>query len=240
MKICLLSIAGHELLNEDGLTREAIVWIIVILFIAGMTAVLLLKDFIHKRKGKNSRAKMRIEEIVAQTVPEGERVTAAYASWMTVDNQPMKGKTIYRYWWYAIGFNESRIYIIPIAIDNKGENINGRDSLCIERSELGLVNGKKSGNWMELYGKDQRKICTLKVEASNIMGGCHLVDIAQPEAAKAFQQLIRLWLDVVNSTNGVEATGFHNNARMHDLKGQNGDPLNEGFAVSAQAEIKHH
>lgn len=236
MKTGMLSIAGHELINEGGLTTEALTWIIVILFVVGMVVVLSLREMVHKKKGINSRAKARIEEIVAQTVPKGEKVTAAYASWMTVDSQPMKGKTIYRYWWYAIGFNDARIYIIPISIDNKGENISGKGSFCVERSQLGLVNGKESGNWMELYGKDQKKICTLKVEASNTQGSCHLVDIAQPEAAKDFQRLIRLWLDVVNNTNGVKATGYYNNAKMHDLKTQQGDPLNGGLAVSAQAE----
>lgn len=231
-----ISTVGHELMGEKGLTVEAIIWIVVILFVVGMASVFLLRDLVHMKKGVNSKAKARIEEIVAQTVPEGEKVTAAYASWMTVDNQPMKGKTIYRYWWYAIGFNDTRIYIIPIFIDDKGEKISGKGRFCIERSHLGLVNGKGSGNWLELYGKDQKKICTLKVEASNTRGPCHLVDIAQPEAAKDFQRLIRLWLDVVNNTNGVKATGFYNNAKMHDLKAQSGDPLNGGFTVSAQAE----
>lgn len=169
-KTGVLSIAGHELLGEKGLTSEALTWIIVILFVVGMVVILFLREVIHMRKGVNSRAKARIEEIVAQTVPEGEKVTAAYASWMTVENQPMKGKTIYRFWWYAIGFNDTRIYIIPISIDDKGENIGSKGSLCVERSQLGLVNGKKSGNWLELYGKDQRKICTLKVEESNTKG----------------------------------------------------------------------
>lgn len=236
IKAAVLSIAGHELINEGGLTTEALTWIIVILLLAGMAAVVLLKDMVHMKKGVNSRAKARIEEIVAQSVPEGEKVTAAYASWMTVDSQPMKGKTIYRYWWYAVGFNDARIYIIPISIDNEGENISGKGCICVERSQLGLVNGKESGNWMELYGKDRKKICTLKVEASNTKGPCHLVDIAQPEAAKDFQRLIRLWLDVVNNANGVKATGYYNNARMYDLKTQTGDPLNGGLAVSAQAE----
>ncbi len=236
MKTGMLSIAGHELINEEGLTTEAIAWIMVILFVVAIAAVVNIRDLLHMKKGVNSRAKARIEEIVAQTVPEGEKVTAAYASWMTTDSQPMKGKTIYRYWWYAIGFNDARIYIIPISIDNTGENISGKGSFCVERSQLGLVNGKESGNWLELYGKDQKKICTLKVEASNTKGPCHLVDIAQPEAAKDFQRLIRLWLDVVNSTNGVKATGYYNNAKMYDLKAQYADPLNGGFAVSAQAE----
>lgn len=236
MKTGILSIAGHVLLNEKGLTSEALTWIIVISFVVGIVVILFLQEIIHMRRGVNSRAKARIAEIVTRTVPEGEKVTAAYASWMTVDSQPLKGKTIYRYWWYAIGFNDARIYIIPVFIDDKGENISGKESFCIERSQLGLVNGRERGNWMELYGKDQKKICTLKVEASNTRGSCHLVDIAQPEAAKEFQRLIRLWLEVVNNANGVKATGFYNNAKMHDLKAQSGDPLNGGAAVSAHAE----
>ncbi len=61
------------------------------------------------------------------------------------------------------------------------------------------------------------------------------MDIAQPEAAAEFKKLIRLWLQAVNDTNGVKATGYHNNASAFDLKAQTGDPENKGVAASAQS-----
>lgn len=237
----LLSLGGRELLDENGITSYGLAAIIVIILFVISFAILMLTDFRHKKKGWDSKAKKRIEEIVSQTVPAGERVTAAYASWLTVESLPTKGKRIYRYWWYAIGFNNERIYIVPLSISGKGEKIDGRDCVCIERSQLGLVNGRKNGNWVELYDKDQRKICTMRVEAFNTGGavGSHMVDIAQPEAAKAFREFVRLWMSMVNSTNGVQATGFMNNARIFDLKAQYGNPENTGFAASAQTERKY-
>lgn len=58
--------------------------------------------------------------------------------------------------------------------------------------------------------------------------GNHKVNITQPEAVKAWQEFINLWLDTVNSANGVRATGFYNNSKAGDLKGQFGNPENGG------------
>lgn len=83
-----------------------------------------------------------------------------------------------------------------------------------------------------MYDKQKRKICTLKVEAVNTRDalGNHKVNITQPEAAKAWKELINLWLDMVNRVNGVQATGFYNNSKMSDMEGQFGNPMDEGEA----------
>lgn len=241
MIFSLLSIGGKELIDENGITSDGIAMIIVIILFVVSFAIFMFIDFLHKKKGGNSKEKKRIEELVAQAVPAGERVTTAYASWLTVESLPTKGKRIYRYWWFAIGFNNERIYIVPISISDNGEKISSKGSVCIERSQLGLVNGRKNGNWVELYDKNQKKICTMRVEAYNTKGaaGTHMVDIAQPEAAKAFREFVSLWMNMVNSTNGVRATGFWNNARAFDIKSQAGNPTNTGFAASAQSERKY-
>lgn len=83
-----------------------------------------------------------------------------------------------------------------------------------------------------MYDKENQKICTLRAEATNTKDalGNHKVNIAQPEAAKAWQELVNQWLDEVNNANGVQATGFYNNAKGHDLRGQFGNPTNGGSA----------
>lgn len=208
---------------------------IVIALVAIAVAVMWTSESIHRRKGRDSQAKKRIAEIVNQAVPEGEKVTVAFADWLTVDNDYKAGKRTTRYWRFAIGFNDSRIYIIPVSIGDN-EKITGKDCVCVERSQLGLVNAKENGKWMELYGRDRKKICTLKVEAYYTTGmlANQPVDIAQPEAAEEFKKLIRSWLQAVNSANGVSATGFHNNAGALDLKAQVGDPENKGYAAGSQ------
>ena len=241
MIFSLLSVGGNKLFGENGITNDGIALIIVIILFVVSFTIFMFVDFLHKKKGGDSKEKKRIEELVLQTVPAGERVTTAYASWLTVESLPTKGKKIYRYWWFAIGFNHERIYIVPITISNNGEKIDSKGSVCIERSQLGLVNARKNGNWVELYDKSQKKICTMRVEAYNTKGtaGTHMVDIAQPEAAKAFRELVSLWMNMVNSTNGVQATGFLNNAKAFELKAQFGNPANTGFAASAQSERKY-
>lgn len=239
--IGLLNIGGMELIDENGITTDGIIFVVVLILFVVVFSIFMFIDFLHKKKGGDSREKKRIEELVLQAVPAGEKVTTAYASWLTVESLPTKGKRIYRYWWFAIGFNHERIYIVPIAISNNGEKIDSKGSVCIERSQLGLVNGRKNGNWVELYDKSQKKICTMRVEAYNTKGiaGTHMVDIAQPEEAKAFREFVSLWMNMVNSTNGVQATGFMNNARALDIKSQYGNPANTGFAASAQSERKY-
>lgn len=221
----------------ESMDTDTLAIIIVIVLAVVAAAVFFVADLIHKQKGRDSLAKKRIGEIVEQAIPEGERVTAAFADWLTVDNDYKAGRRTTRYWQFAIGFNDNRIYIIPVTIyDN--ETIKPKECICVERSQLGLVNGKENGKWMELYTKEQKKICTLKVEAyyTKGLGGSQLVDIAQPEAAAEFKKLIRLWLKVVNDTNGVRATGYYNNAQALDLKTQNSDPENKGMAASAQSK----
>lgn len=225
----LFSIAGMELYNEEGITSRGIGGIVFIAFCVIMSVILWIPNIRARKKGGDSEEKKRIAEIVDQ-IAAGDKVTPAYASWMTVESRPFEGIKLYRYWWYAIGFNSQRIYIAPISISDEDGKISYKDSFCIERSQLGLVNGRKNGKWLELYDKKKQKICTLKVQAVNTKDslGNDKVNITQPEAAEAWQELIKQWLDTVNSMNGVQATGFYNNSKMTDLKGQASNPMGTG------------
>lgn len=225
------SIGDMVLLDENGITTEGII-LLVVLAVAVIAGIAMqIPNILNKKKGSDSEEKKRVAEIV-QKISGGDKVTPAYAKWMTVDGNYKEGKRTYRYWWYAIGFNNERIYIAPITVSDKDGKISYKDAFCIERSQLGLVNGKKNGDWMELYDKKKQKLCTLKVEANNTKGtlGNDKVNITQPEAVQAWKELVNLWLDAVNSANGVQATGFYNNSKATDLKGQFGNPENKGSA----------
>lgn len=227
----LFSIGGMELYNEEGITSRGIGAVVFIVLCVIVVLAIWIPDIRNKKKGSDSGEKKRIAEIVSQ-IAAGDKVTSAYASWMTVERLPKQGKKVYRYWWYAIGFNNNRIYIAPISVSDKDGTIRYKNAFIVERNQLGMVNGKKNGKWLELYDRKRQKICTLKVEKVNTKDalGNHKVNITQPEAAKAWQELINLWLDIVNGANGVQATGFYNNARASDLKGQFGNPEERGSA----------
>lgn len=228
----LFNIAETKLFDDGGLTSTgygviAFAAIAVIVVIA-----MYIPNILNKKKGMDSPAKKRVEQIVNE-ISNGDSVTPAYANWMTSESRPMEGKRIQRFWYYAIGFNKDRIYIAPLSISGKdGENITYKNAFRVERSQLGHVNGKKNGKWMELYDKEKKKICTLKVEAVNTKDalGNAQFNLTQPEAAKAWQEQVNLWLDMVNSANGTQATGFYNNAKGTDIKGQFGSPKDDGSA----------
>lgn len=225
----LFSIGGMELFNDEGITSKGIGALVFIALCVIAVVAMWIPNIRNKKKGLDSDEKKEVAEIVGQ-IAGGDKVTSAYASWMTIERIPKEGKKVYRYWWYAIGFNNERIYIAPISVSDKEGKISYKTSFCVEHSQLGLVNGRKKGKWMELYDKKMQKICTLKVEAVNTKDalGNHKVNITQPEAARAWQELENLWLDTVNRVNGVQATGFYNNSKAMDLKGQFANPMDGG------------
>lgn len=228
----LFNIAETKLFDDNGLTSTGYGAIAFAVIAVIVVIAMYIPNILNKKKGMDSPAKKRVEEIVKE-ISAGDSVTPAYASWMTSESRAFEGKRITRFWYYAVGFNKDRIYIAPLTISGKnGENINYKNAFRVERSQLGLVNGKKNGKWMELYDKEMKKICTLKVEAVNTKDslGNAQFNLTQPEAEKAWQEHVNLWLDLVNSANGVQATGFYNNAKGTDIKGQFGNPKDDGSA----------
>jgi len=73
-----------------------------------------------------------------------------------------------------------------------------------------LVNAKKDDNWIQLFNKNKEIIMSLRVEKSNVknLKGCP-VNIQQADEEKAWISFVSRWLDEVNRTNGVTASGHH-------------------------------
>lgn len=178
-------------------------FIFAVIAIAVLIAGIIVKMHFDEKKGVDSEEKRKVAEIVRRAVPAGEEYTAAYAYW---EENTRASKTC---WFYAIGFNSERIYVVPLSI-TKGE-IGYSDSFVIEKSKLGIVNGirnKDTLTWAAFYDEKQQKILSIWVRESNTKDSkCYPVNIQQKEEMRKFGQLVNQWMDEVNSAHGVTASG---------------------------------
>lgn len=189
------------LLNTEFGAREIAIGVGLIVIIA---IYVLVKQHFDEKKGMDSEEKKAIEALIRKIVPAGEPVTAAYATWQWTTWQGKRTTTTY--WYYAIGFSDSAIYVAPLSF--AGGDMSYGDSYCIRKEELGLVNADKSGTWVELYDKSRKVIVSLMVTDSNTRDDqYHPVNIQQPEETKAFREWCAKWLQEVNGANGVSVTG---------------------------------
>lgn len=216
---------GYEIIDENGsVTVEG--WLLGAFFLAVICAIIyfVVQETRMTKQGVNSAEKQRIAQIIAE-VSNNEAVTPAYAFWSTQEHQFNSRKITHYYWWYAIGFSKERIYVVPIQIsDTTPRNITYQNFLAIEPDQLGLVNGKKNSNWMELYDKEGNKIVSLRVWSSVTASSVsdHRINVNQKEAAEVWQkEIVPYWMERVNTANNRQATGFTNNAKALDFSGKN-------------------
>ncbi len=188
----------------SGTNIDARTIIITVAVIAVIVVFVLVKSHFDTKKGVDSEEKRFVEDAVKNVVPAGEPYTAAYAHWEMTEYHGRSSTT--RYWYYAIGFNDDRLYVIPLQKVDK--ELRQGAPYCINKSDLGMVNAKKGNIWMTFYDKDKEEIVTMMVAASNTKDDSfHPVNIQQPEAAAAWLQFMDQWLADVNSANGVTVTG---------------------------------
>lgn len=161
----------------------------------------------------NSQDKQRITQIVTE-VTKQELVTVACACWVLKERDAMSNQVIDRYWWYAVGFNKARIYVIPIQIsDDSPESITYQDHFVIEPEQLSLVNGKKGDNWVEFYDKERQKLVSLKV-CDCVTHDKPKLFICQKEEAKYWKtEFVPYWMQKVNTANGTNATGHYSDTQ---------------------------
>lgn len=169
-----------------------------------VTVIVMVKQHFDEKKGVDSDEKKDIEALVRKLAPEGQSLTAAYASWQWTTYQGRTTTT--KYWYYAIGFNEDALYVVPLSF--AGGDMSYGDCWCVKKEELGIVNGIQNGDWIELYDKNQEKMIQLMVKGSNTRDDqFHPVNIQQQDAAKAFQEWRNRWMEEVNAANNVTVTG---------------------------------
>lgn len=177
--------------------------IFAVIVIGVLIIAVVIKMHFDEMKGIDSEEKRKVAEIVRKVVPEGEEYTAAYAYW---EKNMKNSKTC---WFYAIGFNSERIYVVPLSITK--DEIGYSNSFVIEKSRLGIVNGSRNKNtvtWAEFYDEEQKHILSIWVRESNTKDSkCYPVNIQQKEETVKFGQLVNQWMDEVNTAHGVTASG---------------------------------
>lgn len=189
------------LMNSKVGPREIIIGLAVLVVVV---IIVLIKQKMDEKKGVNSEEKQAVDALVKRLVPPGEIVTPAYACWEWKTYQGRTTTT--QYWYYAIGFNNSALYVVPLSF--AGGDMSHSDVYCIHKDELGLINADKKSSWMELYNKQNECILSLMVVESNTKDDkYHPVNIQQPDEAKAFMEWRDRWMDEVNTANGVTVSG---------------------------------
>ncbi len=189
------------LMNSNVGPREIIIGLAVLVVVV---IIVLIKQKHDEKKGVNSEEKQAVDALVKRLVPAGEVVTPAYACWEWTTYHGRASTT--KYWYYAIGFNNSALYVIPLSFG--GGDMSHSDVYAIHKDELGLINADKKNAWMELYNKQNECILSIMVVESNTKDDkYHPVNIQQPDEAKAFMEWRDRWMDEVNAANGVTVSG---------------------------------
>lgn len=178
--------------------------IIGVIAVIVVTIYVVLQGNANKKKAMSGEDKAAVIAVMNKIIPEGDTCTIAYATW---EWQTFQGKsTTTQYWYYGIGFNNERIYIVPLSY--AGGDISYHNPVVLEKKDIGIVNSKKDAVWVELYDKNQQEIISLMTFAENLNDDkYHPVNILQDEEHKAFIAWKNAWMDEVNAANGVTVTG---------------------------------
>lgn len=183
----------------------------IILFVAAFI-ILYIKSCIDEKKGIDSEEKKQINDIIQKTVPDAQSFTSAYARWH-ITSYTGGGRTSIntttRYWYYAIAFKTSILYVIPLSFD--GGDISYGEPMCLTKENLGMID---SDVWAAFYDLEKKEILTLTVYPSNLKNGKYEpVNIQQKEAAEAFGVFIKEFMAEVNTYRNVP------------VKAKNGRPI---------------
>ncbi|MBQ2803638.1 MAG: hypothetical protein IJF07_07045 [Lachnospiraceae bacterium] len=153
---------------------------------------------ISKKKMETGVDKRKIQYVLQDIVPPGESYTVAYASWYRMDYKGIGRHYTTNYWYYAIGFNESRIYIAPLMLED-GEIYYSNYS-CIEKSMVSKVESEPQYGKITLFGKNDKLLAHLQVEdENNSSHGNGNINLYQKEEAKAFRELVENWTAEINN-----------------------------------------
>ncbi|MDE5967208.1 MAG: hypothetical protein K2G89_10290 [Lachnospiraceae bacterium] len=189
--------------------------VLVVLFV-----IVYIKACIDEKKGIDSEEKKQINDIIQKTVPDAESFTPAYAHWK-ITNYTGGGRTSIntttRYWYYAIAFKTSMLYVIPLSFD--GGDISYGEPMCLTKENVGIVDSD-SYAWATFYDLEKKEILTLTVSPSNLKGDKYEpVNIQQKEAAEAFGVFIKEFMAEVNAYHNVP------------VKEKNGRPIGKSINI---------
>lgn len=176
---------------------------VVVLFV-----IFYIKATIDEKKGENSEEKQKVKDIIKKVVPEPETYTAAYAIWEKIDIGG-GGRTITtttHYWYYAVGFKQGSLYVVPLSFD--GGDMSYGEAMSFTKENVGMVNAKEGDSWMTLYDLEQKEMINFIVGPSNTKDDkYHPVNIQQKEEYQAFCDFVKDFMKEVNDYHEVTVTG---------------------------------
>lgn len=176
---------------------------VVVLFV-----IFYIKATIDEKKGENSEEKQKVKDIIKKVVPEPDAYTAAYAMWEKIDIGG-GGRTITtttHYWYYAVGFKQGSLYVVPLSFD--GGDLSYGEAMSFTKENVGMVNAKEGDSWMTLYDLEQNEMVNFIVGPSNTKDDkYHPVNIQQKEEYQAFCDFVKDFMKEVNDYHEVTVTG---------------------------------
>lgn len=189
-----------------GLIRFWPIVLVIIAFFGVSFIVLLIREDYHEKKARSGEDMNRLKEMLKEVVPDLENYIPAYGIWELEKFYGGYERTYF--WYYAIAFNDDRIYAVKL------KNVKGRlepeGDFVVEKSQVGMVNGGMHSNWMSLYDKKGQEIMTLIVAEENLRDDKdHPVNIIQTEAARAFEALVAKWTEDINKDSKFKSTGIY-------------------------------
>ncbi len=186
-------------------TFEKIMLILVVGTFAFIPIYGYVCHLISKKKMDSGVDKRKLQNILQDVVSTGETYTTAYAFWYRMDYPKWGRHYITNYWYYAIGFNENRIYIVPLMLED-GEiyymNYSYVDKSMVAKIECDAADGK-----MRLFDRKGQELAHLQVdEKNNSSHGNGNINLYQEVEAKAFKDLITKWRADINGGGSANNT----------------------------------
>lgn len=175
-------------------------------FVAAVAIYIIVREKINLRRAATGEDKERLRRAVAQVLPGETGYQVAYGHYEEVEW--IARKRITTYFCYALAFDASRIWVIPLRFDK--EHILPREPVLITRDNLGCADirvlndkkGKLRRLDFTLYSRNGVRVLNCVVEVNNTRDDrFHHVNIIQAEECARFGRLIDSMATQVNRNN---------------------------------------
>lgn len=176
-------------------TFEKVMLVIVVGTFIFIPIYAYVSHLICKKKMESGMDKRKLQYILQDVVKGVDCYTAAYAYWVRMDS--FRWGNIRNSWYYAIGFNDNRIYVVPLMFD-EGE-IYYKDFFCLEKSMVAKIESSAEYGRIKLFDRNGQLLAHLQVnEKNNSSHGNGEINLYQEQEFKAFQEWITRWTAEIN------------------------------------------
>lgn len=189
------------LLSGEVTTKQAVIGTVLLIVIIFIYVV--IREKLNRKKAQTGEDKEALWNILERAVPDIGSYTRAYGCWEWSTYQGKRKTT--EYWYYGLAFNGQRLWVVPLSCE--GGDMSYSKGFCIEKADVGVVNSKKGGVWVEFYDRSCNEMLSLTVFEENLNDDrFHPVNIIQEEEAKEFLRWKDQWMEEINRANGVVAS----------------------------------